>query len=664
MQRNDELLLIDKEKIKEAKTKIGDKTAYIILENLGITEYDEKNLKSLCVYHDEKTPSFVYRPKQQRFHCYGCGKSVDIIDSFMHKGLTYLESVQKVFELAKIVYPFGELGVKTKNQYIYPKPIYNENNDRIYEYLEKRHISKETADYLNLKQDKHGNILIQYFDLNDVLTMVKVRKGQPVPHGELKCWYLTDGIKRADGKETPYGTTPILYNMNRVNYDNPLLITSGELDCAAAIEAGYHNTVSIPMGDGNTQWVQECWDFLERFDNIIICPDNDESGAKYCKEIVPRLGSWKCKIANIPEYFDDWDETRHKVKDLNECLFYFGKEKVLEIIYNAKDTPVPSVDNLSDVKDLDLTDLEGVCTGLDILDRELMKIFYGTLTILSGMPGAGKSSLLSQLTCAALDQGVNTWIFSGELQEFMAKNWFTFVFAGRRNVMEYKLPNGDLYYKVTPEAKKAIDDYYDARWFIYKDDCENDLDLLIQSMTDVVRKYNVKFLILDNMMTIGVDDTADELKEQTKTIKKLISFSKKYNVATILVCHPRKLSQTATVGMYDISGTSNIANLAHRTIGMRKVTEDEKDGTDKNSTLKKSLREFDVVINIIKDRMRGRSNISRGLYYDVASRRFYTNPKEFDHKYKWDTKEYAEKLPYPVIDRTNEVFGEIKNKDG
>ncbi|HAN21843.1 MAG TPA: hypothetical protein DCP51_09270 [Clostridiales bacterium] len=58
---------------------------------------------------------------------------------------------------------------------------------------------------------------------------------------------------------------PILYNMNKINYDNPLLITSGELDYAAAIEAGYLNAVIIPLGNGNTHWVIECWDFLENF---------------------------------------------------------------------------------------------------------------------------------------------------------------------------------------------------------------------------------------------------------------------------------------------------------------------------------------------------------------------------------------------------------------
>jgi twinkle protein len=240
--------------------------------------------------------------------------------------------------------------------------------------------------------------------------MVKYRPSRKINKGETKCWCQKD----AD-------TTPILFNINRINATKPLLITSGEIDCLSAIEAGYLNAVSIPLGDGNTHWVEECWNFLEQFDQILICSDNDESGRKFQKDIIYRLGSWRTKVVEVPLYYERDDGTKLSVKDLNETLYYFGKDKILDIIYNAKDTPVPSVDDLSDVDDIDLTEIDGVTTGINALDKELMKFFYGTLTIISGMPGSGKSSLLCQLTCNALDEGKNTWMFSGELPEFMVK---------------------------------------------------------------------------------------------------------------------------------------------------------------------------------------------------------------------------------------------------
>ena len=35
--------------------------------------------------------------------------------------------------------------------------------------------------------------------------------------------------------------------------------------------------------------------------------------------------------------------------------------------------------------------MDGVQTGIKPLDNELLKIYYGTLTILSGRPGSGKN---------------------------------------------------------------------------------------------------------------------------------------------------------------------------------------------------------------------------------------------------------------------------------
>ena len=99
--------------------------------------------------------------------------------------------------------------------------------------------------------------------------------------------------------------------------------------------------------------------------------------------------------------------------------------------------------------------------------------------------------------------------------------------------------------------------------------------------------------------------------------------------------------------MYDLSGTSNIINLAHRTIGMRRVTAAEKAGWAKDSNLRHELRKYDVVLEILKDRIFGKADITLGVYYDFASRRFYTSPEEYNKQYSWDKNEYTDILPLP-----------------
>lgn len=57
-------MLIESEKILEAKEKLGDENAFIMAEALGLDDFDERNLKACCPYHEEDTPSFIYDKKR------------------------------------------------------------------------------------------------------------------------------------------------------------------------------------------------------------------------------------------------------------------------------------------------------------------------------------------------------------------------------------------------------------------------------------------------------------------------------------------------------------------------------------------------------------------------------------------------------------------------
>ena len=56
-----------------------------------------KNLKGLCPFHNEKTPSFSVSPDKGFFHCFGCGKGGSVFNFLMEfEGISFQEAVEEL----------------------------------------------------------------------------------------------------------------------------------------------------------------------------------------------------------------------------------------------------------------------------------------------------------------------------------------------------------------------------------------------------------------------------------------------------------------------------------------------------------------------------------------------------------------------------------------
>lgn len=61
------------------------------------------NLKGVCPFHDEKTPSFVVSPAKNIYKCFGCGAAGDSIKFLMeHEGINYPEALRFLAEKYRI----------------------------------------------------------------------------------------------------------------------------------------------------------------------------------------------------------------------------------------------------------------------------------------------------------------------------------------------------------------------------------------------------------------------------------------------------------------------------------------------------------------------------------------------------------------------------------
>lgn len=65
-----------------------------------------RNLKCLCPFHREKTPSFVIYPENQSFYCFGCGVGGDAISFVMKaENLDYPDAIRFLAQMQGMTVP-------------------------------------------------------------------------------------------------------------------------------------------------------------------------------------------------------------------------------------------------------------------------------------------------------------------------------------------------------------------------------------------------------------------------------------------------------------------------------------------------------------------------------------------------------------------------------
>ena len=551
-----------------------------------------KNNKCLCFLHSESNPSMSFDTKKKKFKCFSCGQSYDIFNHYQQcYNLSFLEALKSIvrdFNL-NIDVIINESDRKPKKS-----PTKHENyNKNILTYCEKRNISKDTIDYVGVKENNNCVVFEYRNELGEHLAN-KYRKTKK-----------SEGPKMWFEKGTNVNT---LFNMDKVNLSETLLITEGEFDCLSAIESGFKNTVSIPSGVNSTnEWITSNWTFIEQFEEVIIWFDNDEAGIKGAREVFNRLPNASVKIVRC-----------EVANDINELLHKYGKLAVLKQIEKASTPTLEGVATLDMIEDFDVHEAETLKLGIDDIDADLVGMVFGSLNVLSGRNGSGKSTILNQIYIAeAIAQGYKTFLFSGELIGGNVKYWLLQTLANEEQFAEYTAKDGHKYKKVTIQAKEKIVNDMKDRFFLYDSD-DYRIEAIIEKMTVLAKRYGVRVFVIDNLMTVE-SSLKDKYEAETDIVKKLKNFAKKYNALVHLVAHPRK-SMNDEIEKDDVAGSANITNLADYVTTISRAKDD--------------VIEYDAILKILKNRHTG-VNVGKRLMFNIERKRFYSSEtgKELNKRY-------------------------------
>lgn len=606
---------IPQDLIKQAKESLGVRAAEIIASGINLNKWDSKNLKGCCPEHQEKTPSFIWDKKKNFFKCFGCGATMDILEYYTnYENLSFIEAVKKLFQETNTNYEFEEH--EEIRPYKYPIEERNNNRAKVEAYMATRGISKQTLDKRGIKQDSKGNIVFEYKDQYGKLMLVKYRPSRKVVKPDIKTWCQKDK-----------DTTPLLFGMDKVDTTKPLLITEGEIDSLACIEAGFNNTVSIPFGAGNYHWIEYNWDWLEQFEKVIIWSDNDAAGEKMRKEVIPRLGEYRCfTVAS-------------KYKDANVHLFRENKESVLKAIMQANEVPIKDVVDMADVPEYDVNRAEKIKSGFNGLDKWISGFVLGTLDVITGVNSSGKSTVVNQMcVCEPLEQGYKTFIYSGELQQAQLRSWIEFPMAGPGTVKEFDNgPNQPIGYYVPKEIKNTMRKWYRGKIHIYSNEDDDTAKSILKKMEELAKRYGVKNFVLDNLMMIDLECNEYELlKKQKEFVLSLKRFARRYNSVVHLIAHPRKTEIIKRLTKMDVAGSGDITNLADYVLAVHRVTPAEKEETvNKKGNVIAEGCPYDNILDLFKNRPLGHQDKTIGLHFDMASKRMYGDSDDLNYQYGW-----------------------------
>lgn len=325
------------------------------------------NYVGLCPFHSEKTPSFSVSRTKQFYHCFGCGKSGNVITFLMeYEGMGFIDVVKELAGRAGIALPEMEQTEESRKKADFRNQMLEackeagryyyyrlKNDQKAMEYFKGRKLTEETIqkfglgyapvtrrelyDYLRQKgfQDEvlkecglvrfdERNGARDYFfhrvmfPIMDANSRVIAFGGRVLGDAEPK--YLNSPESRIfDKSRNLYGLF-----LARKSRRKEFLLCEGYMDVIALHQAGFDNAVAS-LG---TAFTMKQAGLIKRYtDTVLLTYDSDGAGKKAALRAIPMLreAGITAKVVDMTPY-----------KDPDEFIKNLGAEAYEERMEQAK----------------------------------------------------------------------------------------------------------------------------------------------------------------------------------------------------------------------------------------------------------------------------------------------------------------------------------------
>ena len=420
----------------------------------------------------------------------------------------------------------------------------------------------------------------------------------------------------------------------KVSNSKTVVIAAGEVCCLSAYQMleNYRKSrnsdfeptpvVSSTIGEtGSDKQFQKRYNWLNRFDKIVICPDADEAGKKAVEALVKVLPKNKVYVMELP------------MKDSNEMLMAGREKEWINAYFKAKQyTPagiVSSEELYKEVVERAKVNKLPFPPMLEKANKVLAGgVNFGYICNIIAGSGSGKSSLINQCVkywMTDLDMNVGVVSLEAEAGEF-AENLLSHEMG--RKIALIKDKEERISFVESEEAKQAAYNMFhrpdgSSRLFLLDD--RGDFSMLQEKIEELIIACNCKIIVIDVISDILMPMPLDEVEKWMGWTKRIV---KQYNCIFFHVSHVRKAGggeKTASSGAFLTEESTIGSGSQFRSAGVNIALQRDKNNEDeviRNTTS----------VHILKSRSTGWTGKACELYYDSESHTLWDKDEYFSSR--------------------------------
>lgn len=521
---------------------------YVKLDKSGI------NMKGLCPFHSEKSPSFFVAPHRGSFMCFGCGKKGDIF--------TFLQEIEGIefFDALKLLAEQAGVKLESKNQEgDQKKDAYTvlekacllfqsclEKDISAQEYLAQRGLTKQTISQFRIGYiPDEWNILYtelkKSFEEKDILEsglVIKNENGRvydrfrgrimfPIFDSSGKVIAFTGRVLIPEQKETPkYVNSPetqlfskshVLYGLNfakqAIRKHNFVILVEGQMDVIMSHQIGYTNTVA----SSGTAFTQDQLQMISKLTpNLLLAFDSDGAGLATTAKV------WEMAINQGLDvkiaYYEDAKDPADTIKENPEKWKDIIKKSIHIIEFVAQ-----SVAKITDERKRIKAYQERIIPLLRRVQTYSEKNFF--ISKVAEMLSMGSAIIWSDLSLGAVENTVRTRQYEQleKIEHAPIINSYIMFFEKhkdnlRKNIDEFMEKNK------LPLISKEIHD--DKKIFEIENQYDVDSKVAIENFKETFAQYILMQLKIKNKelrsMLQNKNDKEHEILKMIEETKKLI----------------------------------------------------------------------------------------------------------------------------------------------